>query len=312
MRQVGTLPTVEEAKQFMSYLFTVGIETKGEQDGDAWAIWAFDEDRLEEVRKELSVFQEDPYAEKYQNLEQQVAEIVSQRAKEVKAANRQHVSVRKRWERPAWQNALVTTGLIAMSIAVVIVTSSFKESFWALGDKTKPVVTQLTIAPVYDSSAEARKNHNQGLSNIRQGEVWRLITPIFLHFSVIHILFNMMWLRDLGQVIEFRQGSLRFLLMVLVIALFSNLAQYLWSGPVFGGMSGVVYGLFGYLWMKSKYDPASGFYMPPNIIFWMVGFFLIFTFGAFGNIANMAHGVGLAVGMVMGLFRPAMRFLSQK
>ncbi len=312
MRQVGTLPTVEEAKQFMSYLFTVGVETKGEQDGDAWVIWAFDEDRLDEVRKELGAFQEDPYAEKYQNLDQQVAEIISQRAKEVKAANRQHVSVRKRWERPAWQNALVTSALIAMSVAVVIVSSSFKESFWVLGDKREPVVNLLQIEPVQDAPRSGYVMWNKGLPKIRQGEVWRLITPIFLHFSVIHILFNMMWLRDLGQIIESRRGSLRFLLMVLVIAISSNLAQYYWSGPLFGGMSGVVYGLFGYLWMKSKYDPASGFYMPPNIVFWMVGFFLIFAFGAFGNIANMAHGVGLGVGMVIGLFRPAMRFLSQK
>ncbi len=39
-------------------------------------------------------------------------------------------------------------------------------------------------------------------------------------------------------------------------------------------MSGVLYGLFGYVWMKSRYEPSSGFYVTPNTVMWMVGWFL--------------------------------------
>ena len=45
--------------------------------------------------------------------------------------------------------------------------------------------------------------------------------------------------------------------LVLVIAALSNLGQYFVSGPNFCGISGVVYGLFGYIWMKGRFDPAS-------------------------------------------------------
>src|SRR5207253_1391288 len=89
------------------------------------------------------------------------------------------------------------------------------------------------------------------LPEIRHGQIWRLFTPMFIHFSPLHILFNMLWLRDLGSMIEGRQSSLHLLILVLVIAGCSNVAQcYVnMSGPIFGGMSGVVYGLLGYVWM---------------------------------------------------------------
>lgn len=308
MRQIGTLPTEEQASRFIGYLFTLGIEAKGEQDQTEWAIWAFDENRLDEARHELATFQEDPQAEKYQNLDQQISTLISEQSEKIKAAQRNKVSVRERWTAPAWQSTPVTTSLIAISLAVVLVASSF-ESFMNLCDKKEPVVNLLMIEPVHDSVQEGYITWSRGLPKIQQGEVWRLFTPMFLHFSALHILFNMMWLKDLGRIIEIRRGHWRFLLMVLVIALLSNLAEYAASGPNFGGMSGVVYGLFGYIWIKSKFEPQAGFFMPPNIVFMMIGWFFICLTGVFGNIANTAHAVGLVTGMVMGGFQPALRSL---
>ncbi len=308
MRQIGTLPTEEQASRFIGYLFTLGIEAKGEQDGTEIAIWAFDENRLDEAHKELVSFQQDPQAEKYQNLDQQISTLISQQSEKIKAAQRNKVSVRERWDRPAWQSTPVTISLIAISVAVVLIASSF-ESFMNLCDKKEPVVNLLMIEPVRDSVQEGYITWKSGLPKISHGEVWRLFTPMFLHFSALHILFNMMWLKDLGKIIEIRQGHWRFLLMVLVIALLSNLGQYVMSGPNFGGMSGVVYGLFGYIWMKSKFEPETGFFMPPNIVFMMIGWFFLCLIGVIGNVANTAHGVGLVVGMMFGGFRPALRSL---
>ena len=110
----------------------------------------------------------------------------------------------------------------------------------------------------------------------------------------------MLWLFQLGSMIEGLQGRLRLALLVGVIALVSDVAQYILVGPAFGGMSGVVYGLFGYVWMKGKFDPASGLFIDQrSIILMMVWFGLCFT-GWVGPIANVAHAGGLAVGMLWG------------
>ena len=138
------------------------------------------------------------------------------------------------------------------------------------------------------------------LPEIRHGEVWRLFTPIFIHLSPLHILFNMLWLRDLGSMIEGRQSSLHLLILTLVIAGCSNLAQCYTSGPVFGGMSGVVYGLLGYIWMRGKFDPASGLYVHPSTVWMMIIWFFACLIGIIPHVANAAHAAGLVIGMAWG------------
>jgi GlpG protein len=127
------------------------------------------------------------------------------------------------------------------------------------------------------------------------------VTPIFVHFGVLHILFNMLWLKDLGGMIENRQSPRTLAVLVAAIAVASNVGQFIASGPVFGGMSGVVYGLLGYAWLRGKYDPASGLYVHRQTVVMMVIWFFVCLTGIVGNIANTAHGVGFAVGLVWGL-----------
>ena len=154
-----------------------------------------------------------------------------------------------------------------------------------------------------------------GLPEIRHGEIWRLFTPMFIHFGILHILFNMLWLRDLGSMIEAREGSLRLLVVVLLTSAGSNLAQYgisvpmLGGGsPVFGGMSGVVYGLLGYIWMRGKFDPSTRLFLHKNtgtmMLVWLV---LCFT-GMLGPVANLAHLFGLLIGMALGYLSSQWRF----
>ena len=64
-------------------------------------------------------------------------------------------------------------------------------------------------------------------------------------------------------------------------------------------MSGVVYGLFGYVWMKGKYDPGEGMFLHPSTIMIML-FWFAFCFVGPMNIANGAHAGGLAVGTLWG------------
>ena len=74
------------------------------------------------------------------------------------------------------------------------------------------------------------------------------------------------------------------------------------KGPFFGGLSGVVYCLLGFIWMNKKFDEKATFALPRHDVLMMIGWFFFCFTGAFGPIANTAHGVGLAVGMGFGVF----------
>lgn len=155
-----------------------------------------------------------------------------------------------------------------------------------------------------------------GLHEIQQGQIWRLLTPIFLHapiydfyshsFNVIyifHIVFNLLWLFQLGSLIESNETSRRLLLLVMTIGIVANFAQYLASGAFFFGMSGVVYGLLGYLWTLSRFAyEQTGYYVNSRIMLLMVAWLLFCYTGALGNIANAAHLSGLLMGIVLGFW----------
>lgn len=144
--------------------------------------------------------------------------------------------------------------------------------------------------------------YRQGLPEIVSGQLWRLFTPIIIHFGILHIAFNMIWLYQLGSAIEQHQSTRRMAILVIIISLLSNLAQFFWNGPIFGGMSGVVYGLLAYIWIQGKFNPRAGIGLNQNIAVMMLIWFIICWLGLVGNIANMAHTIGLASGAILGLF----------
>lgn len=89
----------------------------------------------------------------------------------------------------------------------------------------------------YFKSPKRPWNFNEPLfEKIREGEFWRVFTPILLHGNVLHLFFNIIWLVVLGKVIEDKIGSFRFLLFVLFTSAVSNTAQYLMSGSDFIGI----------------------------------------------------------------------------
>ncbi|MCK9469641.1 MAG: rhomboid family intramembrane serine protease [Porticoccaceae bacterium] len=139
-----------------------------------------------------------------------------------------------------------------------------------------------------------------------QGQYWRLLTPMFLHFGVFHLAFNGLWLWEFGRRIEAGTGSLHLLMLILVTGAASNWGQYYFGGAsLFGGMSGVLYALLGYLWIRHWLAPNPVLALPRGIIVFMLVWLLLCLVGIVdlfmrGSIANAAHVTGLVTGMILG------------
>jgi GlpG protein len=297
MRQVGSLPEQRDAERFAAYLVTQGIDAHAELDTEQWAIWVRDEDRLASAREAFSEFQLDPQHQRYRGVERDAEAIRREDLQRRSSAQRNVVEMRSRWHQPGARRAPFTMTLIALSVAVTLV-SGFGEAKSRLG---QTVIQQLSFCNRVDYVQSPEQNP---LVSLSKGEVWRVVTPIFLHLDWLHLIFNMVWLYQLGSLLESLKGSVRLGVFVLLIAVLSNLAQalmpqYLGGSPMFGGMSGVVYGLFGYVWIRSTFLREPGFAISQStVIIMLVWLFLCMT-PAIPNVANVAHVVGLLTGVCL-------------
>lgn len=138
-------------------------------------------------------------------------------------------------------------------------------------------------------------------------EWWRLVTPMLIHFSLTHLVFNCLWIYVLGSKIENIDGYITFFNLVIFSSIASNLAQYIFGGPsLFGGLSGVIYGLLGYCMIiefetkHERYDVPPALYM--FMLVWLIfGFLGILSLFGFGSVANFAHLGGLISGIIFGM-----------
>ncbi len=184
----------------------------------------------------------------------------------------------------------VTLGLLLLSIAGFFVVYL---------DTDYEIIKLLTFSEFTQVSGRV-------MYRLPTGEYWRLITPIFLHFSILHIVFNTLWLWDLGRRVELLQGSVRMISLVLLMGVGSNITQYFFTeSAIFGGMSGVIYGLLGYGWIWSYLRPDQSLQIPKAVIIFMLAWLVICLVGfttliGAGNVANAAHIGGLIMGMVLG------------
>lgn len=132
---------------------------------------------------------------------------------------------------------------------------------------------------------------------------WRLISCAFPHGSPAHLLFNLYWCWTLGAVAEHILGHWRTALLVLIVAAGSSAAEYAFAvGGI--GLSGVVYGLFGALWMLQRHVPKlRGIIDKSTIGVFIAWFFICIITTKLGwmNVANFAHGAGLLLGVLMGI-----------
>ncbi|MDP5214348.1 rhomboid family intramembrane serine protease GlpG [Pseudoalteromonas tunicata] len=126
-------------------------------------------------------------------------------------------------------------------------------------------------------------------------------TPAIIHFSAIHLIFNLMWWMSLGSKIEQALSSRHLVFLFLFTALISNWAQFLLVGDNFGGLSGVVYGLLGFCWIYGYYSKNEQLAVSQPIIgFMLVWLALGFADVLFVSMANWAHLFGLIAGCVAG------------
>jgi rhomboid protease GluP len=133
---------------------------------------------------------------------------------------------------------------------------------------------------------------------IGSNQWWRLITAIFLHGSLMHIVFNMWVIMDIGPMVEELFGSARYLFLYIATGAFGYLVSSFFGNHSVGA-SGALLGLIGLLLATTtRSSSASSQMLRSNLIKWII-YIAIMGF-MFSGIDNYAHFGGLAAGFVLG------------
>ena len=158
------------------------------------------------------------------------------------------------------------------------------------------------MTPLAESILSALLFNPNNFESLPWTQPWRFISPALLHFSVLHILFNVFWWWYLGGRFERYYGTKWLVLAFAVCAIASNTSQFIESGPYFGGLSGVVYGLFGIASVVGWKNPRHPLFLPNGLIIFMLAWLVLgYTGLLWVNIANTAHTAGLVSGLVIGV-----------
>lgn len=190
----------------------------------------------------------------------------------------------------------VTAAVAFLAIACFPVTSGLEEG------RIGPWLSWLAIAPLdVDRGVLTQGDLVDALG---RGELWRVFTPALLHFSFMHLAFNLALVVFFARRVEWGCGSVRLLAIVAVIAAASNVAQYLATQEsLFGGLSGVAYGLFAFVALRGRARPDDPlWHLPTAFVVAMLGTLAVMAAGVtepFGlSVANAAHAGGLVCGAV--------------
>ncbi|WLI77975.1 rhomboid family intramembrane serine protease GlpG [Kosakonia sp. H02] len=266
MLMITSFANPRVAQAFVDYMQTQGVilTIQHHEQSD---IWLADESQAERVRSELARFMENPADPRYFAASWQSGHTNSglhYRRFPVSAALRE-------------RGGPLTLIVAALCVIVFVVMS-------AIGDQT----VMALLAWPWDASV--------------QFEVWRYFTHAIMHFSLVHIIFNLFWWWYLGGAVEKRLGTGKLVVITLISALLSGFVQHQLSGPWFGGLSGVVYALIGYVWLRGVRDPEPQVALPNGLFIFTVLLMVAEWFGLTGfAIANGAHTAGLIIGLSMAL-----------
>lgn len=277
MIRLTALSNPRAAQAFIDYMASRNIAIHMMPEGEGqFALWLADSQHQVEAEAELDVFLQNPMAERYQAASWEMAE----------SRTAQFFYPRQGLLASLKQNAGPFT-LTVMVICIVV----YAGLTLGLGND----VFSLLHFPATEA---------------QQWQLWRLFSHALLHFSATHIVFNLLWWWVLGGKIEQHSGSTKLLSLFLLTSLFSGLGQYVFDGPAFGGMSGVVYALLGYLWLMGTLAPDRGLSIEPAYVGFMLLWLVVGFFEPFGMaIANMAHLFGLVSGCALGFIDAKLRHL---
>jgi GlpG protein len=279
MRQVGTLATQQDAQRLADYLMTLGVPSRVDPAPDGFSIWAIEENDVARAKQALGEFQANPNDPRYSAAHGAAEAIRQRQASERRQAQRKVIDLSQRWNGPLRRQIPLTMLLIALSVALTLLTDF---------SKNEEIDRWLIVSTT-----------GMNLTELWQGQFWRLWTPMFLHAGWLHLIFNMYWLYVLGSAIEIRMGTRVLAGLVLATQLAATLGQLCISQPVFVGFSGAVYGLFGYMWMKARYDPGAGLFLDSRTVLLMMVWLFLCT-RVVESVANGAHIGGLIAGIALG------------
>ncbi len=255
MRHIGTIPDLDSAELFADYLASKEISIVAEPQGSEWLIWVKEEDRLAESQGELDDFLANPTAAKYvvgANIHRAAMLDEPTATEELEAPPQ-----RPRSMRDVASQAPLTVAFVALSVVVAGLSH--------LGQELH------SIAAVSLAFCDPRHLDNtvwaadpNGWIDIQHGQLWRLVTPVFLHLGLAHLTVNLFFLFQLGWLIESKHSTRRVALIFFICALVGNVAQYLCDGwPLFGGSSGIVCGLLSFIWIRMRTAPQEKLRIAP-------------------------------------------------
>jgi len=295
------LPTVRHLHSFEAeaparrladalYADRIGTTVRETREG-GHAVWVLEDDDLEAAQHALAIFLENPEDPRFQTLQKKAKEKRKAIAAEEKKSRHKEMKAKEAFKKPAigWLTGFLIGASVIVTVFAQVEGRSATSAFYFSKLYSYPGGT-------VDLLFSLRKTY------LVDHEWWRLFTPMVLHLGWLHLLFNMWWLKDFGTAIEHLESTWKLLLLVVVINLFASFGQFFFESLRFGGFSGVNYGLFGYLWLRGRYDPTYRFQMPRSTITLLLVWFVL-CFSGFMPIANTAHTVGLVMGALWGFLQ---------
>lgn len=262
------------AQAFIDYMRSQNIILSLQQQQNQLMLALEQEDHLVTVERELAIFLQNPLDKRYQA-----------------ASWQQHQPNKNPFIYPShsyWQMIQAHAGIMTLAVAAISIVIFLLMQIVGVAS----VMTLLAYP-----------------ANVQQDwQVWRWFSHALLHFSLLHLLFNLLWWWYLAGQVEKQQGKGKLLTITLIAALLTGWVQFHFSGPAFGGLSGVVYALMGYVWLLGKLHPDSQLALPNALMI----FSLLWLIAGYANlfglaIANAAHTTGLVIGLLMALqdrYRP--------
>ena len=326
MRQIGPPLPASQASTLADVLLAEGIKTHLGGTPNGMEVWVIDEDRLNRARELLATFLADPEASRHAEARNKAKQVRTEENKTEREYERLQHRIEKRMTRTARDQ--VTLFLVVVSVAVSLFSISLVNRQDSNLDEGAPEQIVRWLRSLFSISVVNRQDLNldegapeqvvrwlsfanptahigKPQAQIPWMEPWRMVTPIFLHFGVMHLVFNMLMLISMGSRVERAIGPYRYAALVLALAIFSNLAQGLMvPHHNFGGMSGVVYGIFGFIWVQMSRAPSRGLAVDGLTSFIMMAWFFAgfssqFNMGG-AAVANHAHAGGLLMGLLIG------------